>query len=208
MLRYILLSAATLSLLSSSTATSCITSEISRPECEVGDNSAALLVTVRCAKSVRCGPRGDTVADVVVDKVFNDTTGLILTEGAMVTVHFDLDVHAVNGLTPFQPSEQWILFARERRSREELEADLVERSKGSAVALELFLEDYKLSAEEFSDGSVCNVGSSDLTATEYCARRNMLNPTESQIQHLTMACSSDSIPATPTDRNSTRDRTP
>ena len=199
MLRYILALAAAFLLLSCKTAASCAFTPAPLEDCEVGDNSAALLVRVKCVKTFWCGRSGDAVADVAIDKIFRDKTGLALSEGAMVTVH--TTPYGPNGVPDlFQPNHQWILFASERPAREDYVALQAEDVGGNVTLLEILKDDLGIRDDEFSDGTVCTVGDADLTFSS-CSR-NTLMPSSNDIKQITTGCSSDSFPAVSTKHTS------
>lgn len=106
-----LLGAAMLSFIGSTFACSCI---IPPPlsECVVREDQAALLVTVKCVKSLQCDLfSGTAVADVMIDQVFQDNTNLTLTNGTMITISSGLQGSLCGFGPSLTPSTQLIVFA-------------------------------------------------------------------------------------------------
>eukprot|EP00892_Ulva_mutabilis_P000908 jgi/Ulvmu1/10818/UM069_0054.1 len=136
-------------------------------ECSVRDNTAALLVTLKCVKTVACNINdGVAVADVVIDKVFKDNTRLSLSEGDMVTVRSPTQGSLCGIGGAFRFEEQWILFGSPFRT----------------PPLGIAEED-----GTFSDGTICNVEEADLS-TDTCSG-NIIEPTKLQIMELMDGCS-------------------
>eukprot|EP00892_Ulva_mutabilis_P000911 jgi/Ulvmu1/10820/UM069_0056.1 len=107
----ILLGATLLSLVASAFGCSCLTTP-PLSECAVLENQAALLVTVKCVKSLQCDEfSGTAVADVMIDKVFQDNTNLTLTNGTMVTIKSRLESSLCGFGMSFRPATQLIVFA-------------------------------------------------------------------------------------------------
>ena len=164
MLRYALMVAAALSLFSSATACRCFPPP-PLSECSVRDDTAALLVTMKCVKTVICDVNnGAAVVDVVVDKVFKDNTGTGLSAGDMATVRSLTQGSLCGAGLSFEAETQWILFA-------------AKSSQGGS-----FIN----TDDEFSDGSICEVGDADLS-TDSCSG-NIREPTQAQIDELMDGC--------------------
>eukprot|EP00892_Ulva_mutabilis_P000907 jgi/Ulvmu1/10817/UM069_0053.1 len=207
MLRSIFISAATLSLqlFSSANACSCFFPGPALSDCSVGENTAALLVTMKCVKSVICSVNdGAAVADVVIDKVFRDNTDLGLSVGDMVTVR-SLTQGSLCGVgASFLSEEQWILFATAPTTRPRVPVDDLTsgarrlqqqgaRASAQAVADDgstIEIVDLSFAVIDadgtFSDGTVCEVDDADLS-THLCAG-NIIQPTQPQIMELMNGC--------------------
>ena len=135
------------------------------PPCSVRDNTAALLVTMKCVKTVICDiHNGVAVVDVVIDKVFEDKTGTGLSAGDMATVRSVTEPFLCGTGSSFEAETQWILF--------------VNTSRQGGLSTSVY--------EDFSDGSICEVGDADLS-TDSCAG-NIREPTQAQIDEQMNPC--------------------
>ena len=163
MLRHALMVTAALSLFTSINACSCLFPGPTLSDCAVDPNQAALLVTMKCVKTVICDANnGAAVVDVVIDKVFKDKTGLGLSVGDMVTVR-SLTQGSLCGVgLSFEPETQWILFAGNSNQ------------PGTNIPT------------VFSDASVCEADDADLS-TGLCSG-NIREPTQGQINQLMGGC--------------------
>ena len=162
MLRYALMVTATLSLFTSINACTCLAPD-PLSDCAVGTNQAALLVTMKCVKTVICDVNnGAAVVDVVIDKVFKDNTSLGLSVGDMVTVRSRTQGSLCGVGSSFKPETQWILFAGNSNL------------PGTDIST------------VFSDASVCEVNDADLS-TGLCSG-NIREPTRGQIRRLMLGC--------------------
>lgn len=217
MLRSLLLAAASLALLLSPSANAC-TCAPSPPlsDCEVPDNGAALLVTLKCIKTLICDINtGTAVADVVIDKVFKDNTDQNFKVGDMATVRSATQESICGVGLEFAPETQWIIFAIAlpspgprgrppllpipdrpgsggRRLHQE-EQTFIRRAAVSARASDDgenqsvdVIADVDAEGV-FSDGSVCDVADADLD-TNLCAG-NIIEPTDAQVMELMKGCS-------------------
>lgn len=113
MSRLALLGALLLSLASRGFACSCVVPGPLSERCPLAEGSAALLVTVQCVKSLRCTEfTGTAVADVVIDKVFQNKldSNLTLAEGSMVTIKSELESSLCGFGGSFVPNNQFIVF--------------------------------------------------------------------------------------------------
>ena len=163
MLRYALMVTAALSLFTSTRACSCIFPFPTLSDCAVDDVSAAVLVTMKCVKTVICDANnGAAVADVVIEQVFKDNTGLSLSVGDMVTVRSLTGASLCGAGLSFEAETPWIMFVRNSNQ------------PGSNID------------ETFSDATICEVGDADLSTTS-CSG-NVFQPTQSQIQQLRNGC--------------------
>ena len=208
MFRYALMVAAALSLFSSANACTCFPPP-ALSECAVGDDTAALLVTMKCVKSVICDINsGVAVVDVVIDKVFKDNTNLGLSVGDMVTVR-SLTQSATCGIgLSFEAGAQWILFGRAPPPPEPIDdftiggRRLQQPSNNNAAVATDFVAILDRSGidDKFSDGSVCEVGDADLS-TNLCSG-NIIEPTQNQINQLMNGCNSITVPPILTSRTS------
>ena len=169
MFRYAVMAIAALSLFTFANACSCFFPAPTLSECAVDDDAAALLVTMKCVKTVICDiNNGAAVVDVVIDKVFQDNTGTDLSVGDMVTVR-SLTQEALCGTgLSFEAETQWILFVRDSSQ------------PGTSID------------ETFSDATICEVGDADLS-TNLCSG-NIRDPTQNQINQLMNGCSFITIP--------------
>lgn len=150
-------------------ACSCITSP-PLSECDVRERQAALLVEVKCRKTIQCSLIGGTgVSDVEIVLVLDDKTDLNLAEGEVVSVESSLD----GGRCGFSldVGSKYILFAGQTA--------IVARNAtttSSDVDIEL------APAEDV----VCHTFDAPLT-TGSCLG-NIKNPTEEQIAELMGGC--------------------
>ena len=198
MLRYVSVGVTALALIASANACACLPPP-PLSDCGVNIDSAALLVTMKCVKSVSCEPGagvypGVSVADVLIDKIFRDNTGLGLSVGDMVTVK-SLTQPTFCGIgRDFEAGSQWILFANGPPTPEPIN-DLTSGTRrlqqpgnnDAAIAQFTAVLDRSVGDDVFSDGSVCEVGDADLI-THNCFG-NIIEPTQDQIDELMDACS-------------------
>lgn len=193
MLRYALMFTTALSLLCFADAFSCRSAPLS--ECAVGENSAALLVTMQCVKEFVCDEShiGEVVADVVIDKIFKDDTAVGLGVGDKVTVRPQTSVHFRPGIgSTFSPGDQWILFVHASGDSESDPVDTddvyVRPATHKFADTTSSTSAATLIPNVFSDGSVCQTGRADFVM-DPCAR-NIKEPTKPAINELMNACNS------------------
>ena len=163
MLRYALMVAAALSLFTSAKTCSCFFPAPTLFDCAVDNDEAALLVTMKCVKSVICDANnGAAVVDVVIDKVFKDQTGMGLSVGDMVTVRSLTGQSLCGTGLSFEAQTQWIMFVHSISQ------------PGTNID------------DIFSDATICEVGDADLS-TNVCSG-NIREPTQNQINNLMDGC--------------------
>lgn len=144
-------------------------------DCNVRGDQAALLVTINCVKSLICDVNdGVAVADVIIDRVFQDNAGLGFEEGDKATIS-SFTQSSLCGLgKAFAPGDQWIVFARPP----------FKGGSGSGSA-----------GGVFSDGSVCEVMDADLEIGG-CSD-NIRRPSAAQVEELAEGCGNPIVNAGP-----------
>lgn len=114
MSRMLLIGAALLSLVSNALACSCFFPGTTLRDCPVGDGQVALLVTIKCVKSLQCESfTGTAIADALIEEVFLDNTdsNLTLAVGETVTIKSELESSLCGFGRSFFPGSQLIVFA-------------------------------------------------------------------------------------------------
>lgn len=164
MLRALLLAiAAGALLLSSATNVNACKCLAPRPlsECDTGDTEAAILVTIQFTRAAGCDINtAVVVADVVVDKIFRDNTGLGLKAGDMTTI-ISSSLGLLCGIgSRFVVRDQWIMFATPSNP------------------------------PRVPDPSICDMLAMDaVLGTNSCSKGNIMKPTNTQIDELMLGCS-------------------
>eukprot|EP00892_Ulva_mutabilis_P000909 jgi/Ulvmu1/10819/UM069_0055.1 len=81
-------------------------------DCDVRDDHAALLLTIKCVTTQVCDAfSGTAVADAEITQVFKDRTSLKLKKGDVVSIRSALSSAACGAGESFKVGDQWIMFA-------------------------------------------------------------------------------------------------
>lgn len=201
MLRSLLLAAAALLLSSSASACTCLPgTPPPLSQCNTADNEAALLVTITCVKMV-VGEFNieEAVAKVVIDKIFDDNTGLGLSVGDTTAIKSRKSSAACGVGGSFAPGDQWIMFATPASDSppaaqiDDLAANVGGRRlqqgvRGPAKLVNPTVEPEPEFDSVFTHTPVCDVSDAELK-THLCAG-NIIEPKAAQIEELMQGCSS------------------